>query len=98
MNPEFLELAHEAVAALQSAPPPTWVEIAALAEPGVWLIGLPFMYWQLWQMEKYGRQRTRIVDEQCARLAEIGRQLEESSRQLRQQLAQQRQARLHPSH
>ncbi len=35
MNPEFLELAHEAVAALQSAPPPTWVEIAALAEPGV---------------------------------------------------------------
>ena len=55
-----------------------------------WLIGLPFIYWQLWQMEKYHRERSRILDEREAELVE-------SNRRLDQLLKQPRQARPHPS-
>ncbi len=103
MDPEFLELARAAVAALQVARQPTWVEIAELVIYG---IGLAAIYWHLWDMKKYGQRRDREIDAWAASLretnrklaesvAENGHRLAESPRRLGQQLEQSRQARLH---
>lgn len=109
MDPEFLELARAAVAALQVARQPTWVEIAELVIYG---IGLAAISWHLWDMKKYGQRRDREIDAWAASLRETNRNLTESSQgwaeshqrlddntcMLGQLLEQQRQARLHPSH
>ena len=98
-----------AVAALQVARQPTWVEIAELVIYG---IGLAAIYWHLWDMKKYSQRRDREIDAWAASLRETNRKLAESSRgwaeshqrlaentrMLGQLLEQQRQARSHPSH
>lgn len=59
MDAEFLQLAREAVAALQSGPPPNWVEIAQLFVSG---IGLGCIVWGLFQMQAAGERRNKEID------------------------------------
>ena len=105
MDTEFLELAREAVAALQATRQPTWVEIAELVIYG---IGVAAISWHLWDMKQYGQRRDREIDAWAASLretnrklaesvAENGRRLAESTRRLGQQLEQSHQARPHLS-
>ena len=98
MDPEFLELARQAVAALQVGPPPNWAEIAAvIVSAVVGLLQCAVVAAYLWKMTKHGWERDRILDEQDARFRELGRRLAESTRQLGQALEQHRQACPQPS-
>ena len=98
MDPEFLELARAAVAALQlqaeAANSTSWVEIAELVIYG---IGLAAIYRHLWKMKKYGQRRDREIDAWAASLRETNRKLAESGQRLGRVLAETRQARAHPS-
>lgn len=59
MEAELLQLAREAVAALQTGPPPTWVEVAQLFVSG---IGLGCIVWGLFQMQAAGNRRNKEID------------------------------------
>ena len=76
MAPEFLDLARQAVAALQlqaeAATTTRWVEIAELVIYG---LGLAAIYWHLWNMKQYGQRRDREIDAMAAGLREIGQRL-----------------------
>ena len=79
MDAEFLQLAREAVAALQQ---PNWAEVAQLVVSSV---GLGAIFWGLAQMQQAGRRRDREID----MMAETMR---ESTRTLGQALERQGQA------
>lgn len=59
MDAEFLPLAQEAVAALQAANQPSWVEVAQLIVSSV---GLSAIFWGLFQMQQAGQRRDREID------------------------------------
>ena len=76
METELVQLAREAVAALQAGPPPNWAEIAALfvsAAVGFGQIGL--IAWGLRQMNKASEARNRQLDQQDIALREQGQAL-----------------------
>ena len=86
----FIDLDSWTGAALQAGARLSGIEMAVLALAGaqvvIYAIGLAAIYWQLWQMKKYGQQRDREIDAMAAGLREVGHRLE-----------QQLQARPHPS-
>ena len=61
MESEFLQLAREAVAAMQGPTQPTWTDVAA-ATVGFLQVGL--IAWGLRQMGKSSEERTRKMDQQ----------------------------------
>ena len=61
MESEFLQLAREAVAAMQGPPPPTWTDMAAVTV-GFLQVGL--IAWGLRQMGKSSEERNRKMDQQ----------------------------------
>ena len=71
MDAEFLQLAQEAVAALQG---PSWVEIAQLGISGVGLVisgaGLVAILVGLKRMGEAGQRRDREIDEMAAAFRE----------------------------
>ena len=97
MDVELLQLAREAVAALQTGPPPNWAEVASLwvsAIVGFGQIGV--IMWGLSQMNTASEQRNRQLDlmesaqrEQAARqnaaLEQQGEALRQQGEALRQQ-------------
>ena len=68
MDPEWLELAREAVAALQTTQGTSWAEVAHLIVSGVGLSGI---FWGLFQMQQAGRRRDREIDIIAETLAEL---------------------------
>ncbi len=77
MDAALLQLAREAVAALQTGPPPNWAEIAGLvvsAVVGFGQIGL--IAWGLRQMGKASEERNRQLDQQADILGKIGQALD----------------------
>ena len=60
MEAELVQLAREAVAALQTGPPPNWVEVAQLFVSGV---GLACIVGGLFSMKAAGQRRDREIDE-----------------------------------
>ena len=63
MDAEFLQLAREAVAALQTGPPPNWTEIAGLAVSAAVGFGqISLIAWGLRQMRLSGERRDRQLD------------------------------------
>ena len=86
MDTEFLQLAQEAVAALQG---PSWVEIAQLAVSGGGLVAILV---GLKRMGEAGQRRDREIDEMAAAfsqqaeaLGKIGQALDRQGEALRQQ-------------
>ena len=77
MDAEFLQLAREAVVALQTGPPPNWAEVAALivsAFIGFGQIGL--IGWGLHRMGKASEEGNRQLDQQGETLGKIGQALD----------------------
>ena len=68
MYPEWLALAREAMAALQTTQGTSWVEVAHLIVSGVGLSGI---FWGLFQMRQAGRRRDREIDIIAEMLAEL---------------------------
>ena len=68
MDPEWLALAREAVAALQTTQGTSWVEVAHLIVSGV---GLGGIFWGLFQMQQAGRRRDREIDIIAETLGEL---------------------------
>ena len=68
MDPEWLALAREAVAALQTTQGTSWVDVAPLIVSGVGLSGI---FWGLFQMQHAGRRRDREIDIIAETLAEL---------------------------
>lgn len=86
MDAEFLELAREAVAAMQG---PNWVEIAQLVVNAVAVVVIHI--W-LWQMRKYGQRRDREIDEMAAAFRKQGEAADRRGEALGRMLERQRQA------
>ena len=83
MEAELLQLAREAVAALQTGPPPNWAEVAALfvgAAVGFGQIGL--IAWGLRQMGRASEERNRQLDQQGEALRDIGQALRDQGQVL----------------
>ena len=80
----FLDLDSWTSTALQAGARPSGLDVALLALAGaqvvIYAIGLAVIYWQLWQMKKYGQQRDRAIDAWAASLRETTRELEERLR------------------
>ena len=79
MDAEFLQLAREAVTAMQG---PSWVEIAQLLVSGV---GLGCIVWGLFQMQAAGERRNKEIDV-------LGKALERQGEAMTQALTQQGEA------
>ena len=73
MESEFLQLAREAVAALQGPTQPTWTDVAAVTV-GFLQVGL--IAWGLRQMGKSSKERNRQLDQQAETLGKIGQALD----------------------
>lgn len=83
MEAELLQLAREAVAALQTGPPPNWTEVVGLfvsAAVGFGQIGL--IAWGLRQMGRASEERNRQLDQQGEALREIGQALRDQGQVL----------------
>lgn len=77
MEAELVQLAREAVAALQAGPPPNWAETAAVfvsAVVGFEQIGV--IMWGLSQMNQASEERNRQLDQQGETLGKIGQALD----------------------
>ena len=77
MDAELVQLAREAVVALQTGPPPNSAEVAAVivsASVGFGQIGL--IGWGLWRMGKASEGRNRQLDQQGETLGKIGQALD----------------------
>ena len=72
MEAELVQLAREAVAALQAGPPPDWVEITAL---GIGFGQLLVIIGGLWMMNKTSNIRNRQLDIMEANQREQGQAL-----------------------
>ena len=83
MEPELLQLAREAVAALQAANRPSWVEMAQLV---VSAGGLACIVWGLAQMQQAGRRRDSEIDKLGQAVSQIGQALERQGRALEELL------------
>ena len=86
MEAELLQLAREAVTALQTGPPPNWTEVAGLlvsAAVGFGQIGL--IAWGLRQMGRASEERNRQLDQQGEALRDIGQALRDQGQALRDQ-------------
>ena len=105
MEAEFLQLAREAVAALEAGPPPNWAEIAAVIVSGVVGVAqLGLISWGLWRWGKDIEKQRRRTDEWVERfaaqgdvLAGIGQGLRAQSEALGELLRVQRAARKAPA-
>ena len=73
MESEFLQLAREAVVAMQGPPPPTWTDVAGVTV-GFLQVGL--IAWGLRQMGKSSKERNRQLDQQAETLGKIGQALD----------------------
>ena len=63
METELVQVAREAVAALQAGPPPNWAEIAAVIASGFVGFGqIGLIGWGLRQMSRNGDRRDRQLD------------------------------------
>ena len=86
MESEFLQLAREAVAALQGPTPPTWTDVAAVTV-GFLQVGL--IAWGLRQMGKSSKERNRQLDQQAETLGKIGQALDRQGAAMTQAFTQQ---------
>ena len=59
MEAELIQVAREAVVALQTGPAPSWVAVAQLFVSG---IGLGCIVWGLFQMQAAGNRRNKEID------------------------------------
>ena len=79
MEAELLQLAREAVAALEAGPPPNWAEVAAVLVSGVVGVAqLGVISWGLWRWHKDIEKRGVVLDAQAERWAEIRQGLDEA--------------------
>ncbi len=93
MEPELVQLAREAVAALQAANRTSWVNQAGVVIAGVQLLvsagGLACLVWGLRQMQQAGRRRDREIDKLGHALEQQGAALGQAVRQIGQALERQ---------
>ena len=86
METELVQLAREAVVALQAANRTSWLEVAQLF---VSSIGLGAIFWGLAQMQQAGRRRDKEIDEMAANMREstrvVGQALERQGQALERQ-------------
>ena len=86
METELVQLAREAVVALQAANRTSWVEVAQLF---VSSMGLGAIFWGLAQMQQAGRRRDREIDEMAINMREstrvVGQALERQGQALERQ-------------
>lgn len=86
MEAEFLQLAQEAVAALQAAARPNWAEVAGLIVGGVVGFGqIGLIGWGLHRMGKASEERNRQLDQQAETLGKIGQALDRQGQALERQ-------------
>lgn len=86
MDAELVQLAREAVAALQAGPPPNWVEVAQLFVSGV---GLACIVGGLFSMKAAGKRRDREIDELAAAFRNQGEAMTQAFTQQGQALERQ---------
>ena len=72
MEAELVQLAREAVAALQAGPPPNWTETAAV---GIGVGQILVILGGLWMMNKASNVRNRQLDQQGEALRQQGEAL-----------------------
>lgn len=93
METELVQLAREAVVALQAANRTSWIEVAQLFVSSV---GLGAIFWGLAQMQQAGRRRDKEIDEMAANMREstrvVGQALERQGQAMTQAFTQQGQA------
>ena len=78
METELVQLAREAVAALQAGPPPNWAEIAAVTVSGFVGFGqIGLIGWGLRQMSRNGDRRDQQLDAMTKALERQGEVLAE---------------------
>ena len=86
METELVQLAREAVIALQAANRTSWIEVAQLL---VSSMGLGAIFWGLAQMQQAGRRRDKEIDEMAANMREstrvVGQALERQGQALERQ-------------
>ncbi len=86
METELVQLAREAVVALQAANRTSWIEVAQLFVSSV---GLGAIFWGLAQMQQAGRRRDKEIDEMAANMREstrvVGQALERQGQALERQ-------------
>ena len=86
METELVQLAREAVGALQAANRTSWIEVAQLFVSSV---GLGAILWGLAQMQQAGRRRDKEIDEMAANMREstrvVGQALERQGLALERQ-------------
>ena len=86
METELVQLAREAVIALQAANRTRWIEVAQLLISSV---GLGAIFWGLAQMQQAGRRRDKEIDEIAANMREstrvVGQALERQGQALERQ-------------
>ena len=70
METELVQLAREAVGALQAANRTSWIEVAQLFVSSV---GLGTILWGLAQMQQAGRRRDKEIDEMAVNMRESTR-------------------------
>ena len=92
MDAEFLQLAREAVAAMQG-PTPSWVEITQTLSS---VVGLGCIVWGLFSMKAAGKRRDREIDALVESMREntrtVGLGLERQAEAMTQAFTQQGQA------
>ena len=77
MEAELLQLAREAVAALQTGPPPNWVEVRALyLSTGIGVGQILVILGGLWMMHLSGKRRDTQLDAITTALDRQGQALE----------------------
>ena len=93
MEPELVQVAREAVVALQATNKTSWVEVAQLFVSSV---GLGAIFWGLAQMQQAGRRRDKEIDELAANMRDstrvVGQALERQGQAMTQAFTQQGQA------
>ena len=86
METELVQLAREAVGALQAANRTSWLEVAQLLVSSA---GLGAIFWGLAQMQQAGRRRDKEIDEMATNMREstrvVGQALERQGQALERQ-------------
>ena len=98
MEAEFLQLAREAVAALEAGPPPNWAEVAAVIVSGVVGVAqLGLIGWGLWRWGKDMARESEAFAKMGQALERRGQTLERQTEALGELLRAQRDARQAPA-
>lgn len=100
MEDELVQLAREAVAALQAANRTSWADQAGVVIAGLQLlvssVGLGAIFWGLAQMQQAGRRRDKEIDMMATTMQEstrvVGQALERQGHAMTQAFTQQGQA------